>query len=46
MLSTAMNAFYGHKRLTGNEPARAAPSTERIAHATPSLVPLRARRAA
>lgn len=33
MLSTAMNAFYGHKRLIGNEPAVAAASRERITHA-------------
>ena len=49
MLSGAMNAFYGHKRLTGNEPARAAPSEERIAHARaskPELVPLRTKGAA
>lgn len=46
MLSSAMNAFYGHKRLVGNEPAMAAPSTERIAHASPKLVSLRAKRAA
>lgn len=49
MLSGAMNAFYGHKQLTGNEPARAAPSDDRIAHArvaTPELVPLRTKGAA
>ena len=52
MLSAAMNGFYGHKRLTGNEPATAAPSRARLAHgqmhaaaaaqaASPKLVPLR-----
>ena len=45
MLSTAMNAFYGHKRLTHNEPAVAAPSEERIAHASPTIIPLRRRAA-
>jgi radical SAM superfamily enzyme YgiQ (UPF0313 family) len=37
MLSGAMNGFYGHKRLGGNEPADAAPSTHRIAHPDPSV---------
>lgn len=34
MLSAAMNGFYGHKQLTGNLPADAVPTGERIAHAT------------
>ena len=47
MLSAAMNAFYGHKRLTGNEPAIAAASSERIAHPAPQeLVQARAVRSA
>lgn len=42
MLSAAMNGFYGHKRLLGNDPADAPhPTGRRIAHPTPAEEPAR-----
>jgi hypothetical protein len=41
MLSTAMNGFYGAKRLTGNEPADARDTRETIEHPAPGMVPAR-----
>lgn len=32
MLSTAMNAFFGHERIVGNLPADAEPTGGRIEH--------------
>jgi radical SAM superfamily enzyme YgiQ (UPF0313 family) len=41
LLSSAMNGFYGLKRLTENLPADARPSGERIAHPSPLARPTR-----
>jgi radical SAM superfamily enzyme YgiQ (UPF0313 family) len=43
MLSGAMNAFYGWKRLTGNTPADAEPPRGTLAHPRPDAPPLRLR---
>ena len=44
MLSSAMNGFYGLKRLTGNLPATASPlGPDRIDHPDPALPPTRLR---
>ena len=41
MLSTAMNGFYGLKRLTGNLPAEAASKTGQIVHPSAQSAPFR-----
>ena len=41
MLSSAMNGFYGLKRIMGNEPATAAAVQDRIQHPDPNGLPMR-----